>query len=91
LVLQFSGSLNAGAADNANAYAFAPVIKVKATGKGKDKKPATTMLGSHASPASAVYTSSNNQVRLSPRGALDLTKPELENAKILCERSVSDG
>ncbi len=35
LVLQFSGALDAAAADNANAYELAPVIKVKATGQGK--------------------------------------------------------
>ena len=76
LVLQFSGALNAGAADNANAYELAPVIKVKATGKGKHKKPATTKLGTPVTPASAVYTASNNQVTLTPRGTLNLTKPE---------------
>ena len=76
LVLQFSGALNAAAADNANAYELAPVIKVKATGKGKHKQPATTKLGKPVTPASAVYTASNNQVTLTPRGTLNLTKPE---------------
>ena len=76
LVLEFSGALNAGTADNANAYEFAPVIKVKATGKGKHKKPATTKLGKAVAPAKAVYTASNNQVTLTPRGTLNLTKPE---------------
>ncbi len=76
LVLQISGALNAGAADNIGAYELAPVIKVKATGKGKHKKPATTKLGKPESPASAVYTSSNNQVTLTPRGKLNSTKPE---------------
>ena len=76
LVLQFSGALNAGAADNANAYELAPVITVKATGKGKHKKPPTTKLGTSVKLASAVYTSSNNQVTLTPRGTLNLAKPE---------------
>ena len=48
LVLQFSGALNAAAADNANAYELAPVITVKAKGKGKHKQPATTRLGTTA-------------------------------------------
>ncbi len=74
LVLQFSGALNAGAADNANAYELAPVITVKATGKGKHKKPPTTTLGTSVKLASAVYTS--NQVTLTPRGTLNLAKPE---------------
>ena len=76
LVLQFSGALNAAAADNANAYEVAPVITVKAAGKGKHKKPPTTKLGAPVTPASAVYTGSNNQVTLTPRGTLNLTKPE---------------
>ncbi len=76
LVLQFSGALNAAAADNAGAYDLATIIKVKAMGKGKNRKPATTKLGTPVTPASAVYTSSNNQVTLTPRGTLNLTKPE---------------
>jgi hypothetical protein len=76
LVLQLSGALNAGAAGNANAYEFAPVIKVKAKGKGKHKTPATTKLGAPVHPATAVYNGSNNQVTLTPRGTLNLTKPE---------------
>ena len=52
------------------------VIKVKATGKGKNKKPATTKLGKPVTLASAVYNGSNNQVTLTPRGTLNLTKPE---------------
>ncbi|MFI5460129.1 MAG: RHS repeat-associated core domain-containing protein [Isosphaerales bacterium] len=76
LVLQFSGALNAGAADNANAYELAPVITVKATGKGKHKKPPTTKLGTPVKLASAVYTAANNEVTLTPRGTLNLTKPE---------------
>ena len=45
LVLQFRGALIAGAANNVNAYELAPVITVKAKGKGKHKQPATTKLG----------------------------------------------
>ena len=76
LVLQFSGALFAESADNAKAYDLAPVIAVKATGKGKHRKPATTKLGTPVTPASAVFTASNNQVTLTPRGTLNLTKPE---------------
>ncbi len=76
LVLQFSGALNAVSADNAGAYDLAPVIKVKATGKGKHRTPATTKLGTPVTPASAVYTASNNEVTLTPRGTFNLTKPE---------------
>ncbi len=36
LVVKFSRSLSAANADNANAYELAPVIKVKASGKGKN-------------------------------------------------------
>ena len=53
LVLQFSGALNASAADDAGAYQLAPVIKVKASGKGKNRKPATTKLGALVPVASA--------------------------------------
>ena len=67
LVLQFRGALIAGAANNVNAYELAPVITVKAKGKGKHKQPATTKLGTPVAPALAVYTASNNQVMLSPR------------------------
>ncbi len=76
LVLQFSGALNAAAADNVNAYELASVITVKATGKGKHKQPPTTKLGKPVTPAKAVYTASNNEVTLTPRGTLNLTKPE---------------
>ena len=76
LVLEFSGALNAGAADNASAYELAPVIKVKASGKGKNRKPATTKLGAPVAPASAVYNASNNSVTLTPRGKLTASKPE---------------
>ncbi|MFI5460676.1 MAG: Ig-like domain-containing protein, partial [Isosphaerales bacterium] len=87
LVLQFSGALNAGAADNANAYELAPVITVKAKGKGKHKQPATTKLGTPVTPASAVYTGANNQVTLTPRGTLNLKKPEelIVNAALLTD------
>ncbi len=76
IVLQFNGALNATAADNANAYDLAPVITVKASGKGKNRKPATTKLGAPVPVASASYTSSNNQVTLTPRGTLSASKPE---------------
>ncbi len=76
MVLQFSGALNAASADNANAYELAPVITVKATGTGKHKQPPPSKLGAPVTPASAVYTGSNNQVTLTPRGTLNLTKPE---------------
>ncbi len=76
LVLEFSGALNAASADNANAYELAPVIKVKATGKGKHRKPATTKLGTPVTPASAVYNRVEQQVTLTPRGKLTSSKPE---------------
>jgi hypothetical protein len=76
IVLQFSGALNATAADNASAYDLAPVITVKASGKGKNRKPAKTKRGAPVPVASAVYTSSNNQVMLTPHGALTASKPE---------------
>jgi RHS repeat-associated protein len=76
IVVEYSGVLNAGAADNASAYDLAQVIKVKASGKGKNKKPATTKLGALVPVASAVYTASNNSVTLTPRVKLTATKPE---------------
>ena len=76
LVLQFSGALNAGAAGNANAYQLAQIIKVKATGKGKHRQPPRTKLGRPVAPASAVYNASNDSVTLTPRGKLNLAKPE---------------
>ncbi len=76
LVVQFSGALNAASADNASAYELAPIITVKAKGKGKHKKPPTTRLGPPLPPASVVYNSSNNQVTLLLRSTLNLTKPE---------------
>ncbi len=76
LVLQFSGVLNQTAAGDVNAYDLAPLITLKATGKGKNRKPATTKLGSPVPVASAVYSSSNNEVTLTPRTALSKSKPE---------------
>ena len=76
LVLNFSGALNAASADNAGAYEFAPIIKVKASGEGKNRKPATTKLGAPVAPASAVYNPSTNSVTLTPRGKLTASKPE---------------
>ncbi len=74
IVVDFSGALNAAAADNSGAYELAPVIKVKASGKGKNKKPATTKLGSTVPVVSAAY--SNDQVTLVPRAKLTSSKPE---------------
>ena len=37
LVIDFSRELNAASADNASAYELAPIIKVKASGKGKNR------------------------------------------------------
>jgi hypothetical protein len=74
LVVDFSGALNAASADNASAYEIAPIIKVKASGKGKNRKPATTKLGAPVHMASAVY--SNDQVMLTPRGKLTASEPE---------------
>jgi RHS repeat-associated protein len=71
LVLSFSGALNPNAADNPGAYGFAPIIKPK----GKHKPPGTR-LGTLASPASAVYDSTNDTVTLTPRGKLKPSKPE---------------
>ena len=76
LVLDFSGALNAASADNVSPFEFAPIIKVKAKGKGKNRKPATTKLGSAVTLASAVYNPSNNSMTLAPRGKLTASKPE---------------
>ena len=76
IVVDFSAALNAASADNAGAYELAPIIKVKASGKGKNRKPATTKLGTPVPVASAVYTASNNQVTLTPRAKLAASKPE---------------
>jgi hypothetical protein len=76
VVVYFSGALNAASADNAGDYVFPPIIKVKASGKGKNRKPATTKLGSPVSVASAVYNPPNNSVTLLPSAKLTVTKPE---------------
>jgi hypothetical protein len=78
LVLQFSGALNASAADNLGAYELAAVTKVKGKGSGKHKQPPTTRLGKRVALASASYNSSNDQVTLTPHGTLTLTasKPD---------------
>jgi hypothetical protein len=49
---------------------------VKAKGKGKNRKPATTKLGAIVSVASAVYNASNNSVTLTPRGKVTASKPD---------------
>jgi hypothetical protein len=76
LLVDFSGALSAASADNAGAYDLASIIKVKTSGKGKNKKPATTKLGALVSMASAVYNPSNNSVTLTPRGKLTASKPQ---------------
>jgi hypothetical protein len=76
LVLGFSGALNAGAADDPNAYQLAPIIKVKARGKGKHRQPSRIKLGTAVAPASTVYNASNHSVTLTPRGKLNAAKPE---------------
>ena len=76
LVLQFSAHSTPLRPTMLTPTVFAPVITVKATGKGKNKKPATTKLGKPVALASADYTASNNQVTLTPRGTLNLTKAE---------------
>ncbi len=76
IVVDFSGALNAASANNAGAYELAPLIKVKASGKGKNKKPATTKLGALAAVASAAYMASNDSVTLIPRAKLTTSKPE---------------
>ena len=76
LVLQFSGPLTAATADSLGAYGLAPIIKVKAHGKGKHRQPATIKLGKVVTPVSAVYAAATNRVTLTPRGTLNLTKPE---------------
>ncbi len=55
---------------------LAPVIKVKAKGKGKHKQPPGTKLGTPVTPASAVYNASTNAVTLTPRGKFNPAKPE---------------
>jgi RHS repeat-associated protein len=70
LVLDFSGALNAAAADNTSAYQLAPIIKAPAKGKGKHRKPPTVKLGPPVPPASAIYSASKDSVTLIPRGKL---------------------
>ncbi len=88
LVVQFSGGVNARAADNAGAYGLAPVVNFKASGKGKNRKPATTKLGAPVPPASAVYSASTDQVTLTPRGKLDASKREelIVNGTLIVDR-----
>jgi hypothetical protein len=74
--LGFSGGLNAASADNTSAYGFASITKVPAKGKGKNRKPAMTKLGSLVSVASAAYNPSNNTVTLTPRFKLNASKAE---------------
>jgi hypothetical protein len=69
LVLQFSGALNPGAAENRNAYQIAPITKTKG------KKPGTKF-GNSVSPASAAYNPINDTVTLTPARKLNLAKPE---------------
>ena len=57
------------------AYKLASVIKVKASGKGKNRKPATNKLGSPVPVASAVYSASDDEVILAPRTKLTASKP----------------
>jgi hypothetical protein len=70
----YSAAVDAASAENAAAYELAPIIKVKASGKGKNRKPATIKLGAAVPVTSAVY--SNDQVTLTPRGKLTASKPE---------------
>jgi hypothetical protein len=76
LVLDFSGALNADAADNPGAYQFAPIIKAKARGKGKHRQPAGIKLGTPVPPALAVYNASNHSVTLTPRSKFNPAKTE---------------
>jgi uncharacterized membrane protein YebE (DUF533 family) len=46
--------------DNAAASGLAPIVKLKASGKGKNRKPATTKLGTLVPVASAAYSGSTN-------------------------------
>jgi hypothetical protein len=75
-VLQLSGGRGAKSADRAGAYERAPIIKVKATGQAKNRKPATTKRGVPVALASAAYSASNNSVALTPRGKLTAAEPE---------------
>ncbi len=74
ILIEFTGALSAGAADNSRAYELAPIIMVKASGKGKHRKPATTKLGVPVPVASAIYAS--DQVTLLPLGKPAPSKPK---------------
>jgi hypothetical protein len=74
VVLDFSGALNPAAATDANGYELAAIIRVKATGKGKNRKPAGAKLGAPSTPISAVYTAPNDSVTLVPRVKLSPSK-----------------
>ena len=76
LALYFSGALDAASADNASAYQLAPMIKVPAKGKGKHRTPPTIKLGPPVALTSADYSASDDSVTLTPRGKLNLAKPE---------------
>ena len=52
------------------------MIKVKASGKGKNKKPATTKLGALVPVDSSIHSATNNAVTLTPRTKLTTSKPE---------------
>ncbi len=68
--------MNVGTADDVNASKPAPIIKIKASGRGKNRKPATNKLGSPVPVASAVYSVSDDEVILTPRTKLTASKPE---------------
>jgi hypothetical protein len=74
VLIQFSGALNAGTAENPGAYQLAPLMAIKAGGRGKGKK-VETKLGRPVPVASAVYNAANDTVTLIPRGQLNLTQP----------------
>jgi hypothetical protein len=76
IVVGFSAAINAVSADDAGDYGLAPIIKGKASGKGKNKKPPTTKLGPLVPVASALYSAASNSVILMPRGRLAASKPE---------------
>ena len=66
IVVDFSGALNATAAQNADAYELALILKTKASGKGKHRKPATLKLGDPLPVESAIYSGSSDTVTLVP-------------------------
>lgn len=87
LVLNLSGPLSAGSAQNTAAYELAPIIKVKATGKGNNGKTATTKLGAFTNVASVFYTTSDYSVMLSPHNKFTAAKPQelLVNGALLTD------